>query len=152
MKENIFIAQKSDLPQIHKLQYEAFGRVAEVINNYDLPPLKQTLSQMEEEFQTYTTLKYCIDGRIVGSIRGRLDDEKVCHIGVLIVATDFQNMGIGRALIEAIETQFLHCKKYSLFTSPETPNTSYLYSKLGYKEVSRGDLKGINMIFMEKEI
>lgn len=150
MNNHISIVHKGELAEILKLQYEAFGRVAKEINNHDLPSLKQTEQQLQEEFPSCTMLKYCMDGRMVGSIRGKLDDAGVCHVGALIVATGFQNQGIGRALMEAIEKQFPDCEKYALFTSMNTPNTSYLYKKLGYKEVSRRKLNGIDMIFMEK--
>ncbi|MGL6178744.1 MAG: GNAT family N-acetyltransferase [Tannerellaceae bacterium] len=151
MNGNITIVQKSDLPAILELQYEAFGRVAQAISNPNLPSLKQTLEELQEEYAEITLLKYMLNDRIVGSIRARLDDENICHIGALIVASGNQNMGIGSALVQAIEKQFSHCSKYALFTSLHTPNTNYLYTKLGYSEVSRGEINGTPMIFMEKQ-
>ena len=97
-------------------------------------------------------LKYVSDdGQIVGSVRGCMDENRVCHIGKLIVHPDFQNKGIGRELMTEIERLFPHCHKFSLFTGEETPNTLHLYSKVGYNIVCRKEMEGISMIIMEKE-
>ncbi|WP_354003109.1 GNAT family N-acetyltransferase [Coprobacter tertius] len=44
-------------------------------------------------------------------------------IGKLIVHTDYQNKGIGKALMIEIEKKFSSCSKYLLFTGEITPNT-----------------------------
>ena len=80
-----------------------------------------------------------------------MDENRVCHIGKLIVHPDFQNKGIGRELMTEIERLFPHCHKFSLFTGEETPNTLHLYSKVGYNIVCRKEMEGISMIIMEKE-
>lgn len=67
----------------------------------------------------------------------------------LIVHPDYQNKGIGKALMIEIEKKFMTCSKYHLFTGEITSNTLYLYIKLGYKEISR-TCDSLCMIIMEK--
>ena len=43
-------AKREDLPEILALQYLAYQSEAKLLQNPNIPPLKQTLSQLEEEF------------------------------------------------------------------------------------------------------
>ena len=147
---NIMQAEENDLVNILSLQKKSFMVVAERMNKFDLPPLLQNQDEICDEYQTGIILKYVSDdGQIVGSVRGCMDENRVCHIGKLIVHPDFQNKGIGRELMTEIERLFPHCHKFSLFTGEETPNTLHLYSKVGYNIVCRKEMEGISMIIME---
>ena len=149
---NIMQAEENDLVNILSLQKKSFMVVGERINKFDLPPLLQNQDEICDEYHTGIILKYVSDdGQIVGSVRGCMDENRVCHIGKLIVHPDFQNKGIGRELMTEIERLFPHCHKFSLFTGEETPNTLHLYSKVGYNIVCRKEMEGISMIIMEKE-
>ena len=83
-------------------------------------------------------LKYTNDkNQIVGSIRAYLDELNICHVGKLIVSPDCQNHGIGRRLMFEIESYFHQCKKFTLFTGKDTPNTLHLYQTVGYEIVEK---------------
>lgn len=140
-----------DLPEILDLQKRAFGKVAKLMNNFELPPLLQTIEEIQKENKIGIILKYLSDkNRIIGSVRGFLDKNNICHIGKLIVDPDFQNKGIGKTLMHEIEKYFPTCDKFTLFTGDETPNTLHLYKKIGYQVIGKQNMGGINMIFMEK--
>lgn len=149
---NIERAKEKDLDAILALQKASFAIVAKKINKFDIPPLLQTIDEITKEYQQGIILK-CIsdDSRIIGSVRGYVDANNVCHIGKLIVHPDFQNIGIGKKLMYEIETFFPNCHTFSLFTGEETPNTLHLYEKIGYNTVRIMNMDGINMIIMEKE-
>lgn len=152
MEYKIEKASRSDLSEILTLQKKAFGQVADFLNCPGLPALLQTEQGIREEFDQCVILK-CSgdDGRIVGSVRAFADEENACRIGKLIVDPDSQGRGIGRALMAEIERCFTHCSRYCLFTSEETPWTSQLYRKLGYRETGRRPMGGTVMILMDKE-
>lgn len=151
MKAILRITDESDLEDVLKLQKKTFREVAKLIGNDDLLPLHQTLSQIQGEFEQGVILKYVNeDNCIIGSVRGYIDSCNICHIGKLIVDPNFQNQGVGKALMAEIESQFSLCLKFTLFTGEETPNTLYLYSKMGYQVTEKKILNGINMIIMEK--
>lgn len=145
-------ATLGDLPEILHLQKKAFSEVALLMDKFDLPPLLQTLEDLSEEYKNNVILKYIsADGKLVGSVRGYMDGNKVCHIGKLVVHPGYQNQGIGKALMYEIEKYFPACRKFELFTGEETPNTLHLYKKLGYRIVSKENSNGLTMFFMEKE-
>lgn len=145
-------ATREDFPAILNLQFLAFGEVAERLGLTSLPPLEQTLEHLQEEARHSIFFKYTENGRIVGSVRGRLDATNVCRIGKLIVDPACRNRGIGQKLMLALEEHFRkQAAGYLLFTSADTPETLYLYRKLGYTELYRKDANGTAMVFLEKK-
>lgn len=143
--------KEQDLESILNLQKKAFTEVAELMNKYDLPPLLQSIEELRNEYQNSIVLKYLSeDKKIIGSVRGFVDNDKICHIGKLIVDPNFQNQGIGKALMYEVEKYFPSCEKYVLFTGDETPNTVHLYKKLGYYITGKQNMGGVNMFLMEK--
>lgn len=149
MSNNIQKAAISDLPDILELQKIAFRPVANLLANPEIQPMIQTYDELLQEFNEGIILKYVQDYEIIGSVRAYIDNENVCHVGKLIVNPDYQNKGIGKALMIEIEKKFATCSKYLLFTGGITPNTLYLYTRLGYKEISR-TCDSACMIIMEK--
>lgn len=143
---------ESDLQAVLSLQKVAFTKVAKQMNNYDLPSLSQTIRDIRNDFDTCVILKYTAsDNLIFGSVRGNICNDNICHIGKLIVHPDFENQGIGTTLMYEIEKYFPSCLKFTLFTGEETPNTLYLYTKVGYRVVCKKKIDGINLIYMEKD-
>lgn len=139
----------SDLPDILKLQKTAFHPIANLLGDNEIQPMVQTYDELLQEFNEGIILKYVQDHQIVGSVRAYVDNENVCHVGKLIVHPGYQNKGIGKVLMIEIEKKFTTCTKYQLFTGEITPNTLYLYTKLGYKETAR-TCDSVCMIIMEK--
>lgn len=143
---------ENDLSVILALQKEAFVEVAKAINKYDIIPLKETMEDIQNAFHKSVILKYIgANKKIVGSVRGYLDDMNVCHVGRLLVHPDFQNQGIGKMLLLELEKYFPSSQKFSLFTGTETPNTFYLYTKVGYHTIDEKEFDGVTMFFMEKD-
>jgi ribosomal protein S18 acetylase RimI-like enzyme len=102
----------------------AYLSEAEIYNDYDIPPLIQSLNEIKQEFSRQVFLKAIEKEQddekeegeegddsnkienIVGSVRGCLEKETV-YIGRLIVKPEYQNKGIGTKLMQAIE-QYLN--------------------------------------------
>lgn len=144
--------EEKDLIAVLALQKEAFTVVAKQINKFNISPLLQTLEDITKEYKKSTILKYTSDnGQIIGSVRAFIDENRICHIGKLIVHPDFQNRGIGKKLMLAIEKHFSNSYKFSLFTGEDTPNTLHLYNTIGYHTICKKNMEGTNMIIMEKE-
>src|SRR5512136_1700415 len=144
-------AQLTDAPQILALQKLAYLSEAEINQDYTIPPLTQTLEQIEREFQTQTVLKVVRDGRIIGSVRAYLQ-EGTCYIGRLIVHPDFQNRGIGAKLLRAIEGHFAQAKRYELFTGEKSERNLYFYQKWGYRIFRKEALTDkVTLVFLEKK-
>lgn len=144
-------ATKNDLPEILALQKLAYRSEAEIYNDFGIPPLKQTMEQLEEEAEYSTILKAVDDGRIVGSVRA-YEKEGTCFIGRLIVHPDYRNRGIGRKLMGTVEI-FFKCKRYELFTGHRSEKNLALYEKLGYKRYKTETIsEALSLIYLEKYI
>ncbi len=150
MKIDIVQANNADLEVILQLQKECYRSEAEIYDDFDIPPLQQTIHSVEQEFQKSKFLKAVFDGEIIGSVRGNFDGE-TCYVGKLIVKSNFQNKGIGRLLMNSIESFFPDCKRFELFTGHKSVKNLHLYNKLGYIEFKR-ELSGkdLSMVFLEK--
>lgn len=149
MNNSILKATTSDLSNILELQKIAFYPITLLLGDTEIQPMIQTFDELLQEFNDGIILKYVQDHQIVGSVRAYVDRDDVCHVGKLIVHPNYQNKGIGKALMVEIERKFITCTKYQLFTGEITPNTLYLYTKLGYKETAR-TCESACMIIMEK--
>lgn len=125
-------AQKEDLAEILKLQYLAYQSEAKLFGDMDIPPLKQTIEEVYNEFEKGIILK-AIDenGVIIGSVRAYQDGGTV-YIGKLMVHPERQKKGIGTKLLLEIETEYPD-QRYELFTSTKSISNIRLYEKLGYK-------------------
>lgn len=124
-------AEKSDLPEILKLQYLAYQSEAELYNDPDIPPLKQTLSDVENEFRNGIVLKALDENNsIIGSVRA-YSENKTAYIGKLMVHPNRQRQGIGTRLLLEIEKRYPG-HRYELFTGTRSEKNIALYKRLGY--------------------
>ncbi len=100
----------SDAEAILSLQKLVYKSEAEIYNDFNIPPLVQTLKDINDDFERQIFLKATINGKIIGSVRA-FAKEKTCYVGRLIVHPDFQNQGIGTKLLNNIENIF-NSKRY----------------------------------------
>ncbi|WP_246628212.1 GNAT family N-acetyltransferase [Paenibacillus oenotherae] len=146
----IIRASREDAEQLLALQKLCFRNEAERLNNFDIPPMLQTLPEIIEEFNSHFFLKSVEDGAIIGSVRAYEADGN-CYIGKLIVHPESQNKGIGAALMKQIEQAFSHVKRYELFTGADSGKTIHLYNKLGYRSYSIKQINDqLSFVYMEK--
>jgi ribosomal protein S18 acetylase RimI-like enzyme len=143
-------ATVADAQEILALQKLACRRGAETYRDLAIPPLTQTLAELAEDFETHLFLKCMIDGRMIGSVKGRLRDG-TCHIGRLMVHPNFQGRGIGTLLMAEIEAAFPGAERLELFTGHQSKGNTRLYERLGYRIFRTGAVNaGLTLTFMEK--
>lgn len=125
-------AQKEDLKEILELQYLSYQSEAKLFNNMDIPPLKQTIEDIYNEFQKGIVLKVIDDEDvIIGSVRAYQKNGTV-YISKLMVHPEMQKRGIGTKLFLEIENEYPN-QRYELFTSTKSISNIRLYEKAGYK-------------------
>lgn len=150
MNISIIEADICDADEILALQKAAYQSEAIINNDWTIPPLTQTLSEIKKEFADKFFLKAVMEQRVVGSVRGILNGT-TCLIGRLIVHPDYQNKGIGTMLMASIEKAFSNAERFELFTGAKSKNNILFYKKLGYKKCREEDLSSnVRLIFMEK--
>ena len=146
----IITAEKEDLQKILDLQYLAYQSEARLFDNQDIPPLKQTLADVENEYQKGMILKALDEGEtIIGSVRAFCDSGTV-YIGKLMVHPSKQGQGIGTKLLLEMEKQCPN-QRYELFTSTKSERNIALYQKLGYKIFDEEQVtEELRFVYMEK--
>ena len=125
-------AEQKDLKEILALQYLVYQSEAKLFGDMDIPPLKQTIEEVCDEYEKGTVLK-AVDGAgtIIGSVRAYRENETV-YIGKLMVHPSMQNQGLGTKLLLAMEQEYPN-QRYELFTSTKSISNIRLYERLGYK-------------------
>ena len=143
-------AKKEDLKEILELQYLAYQSEAKLFGDMEIPPLKQTIEEVFDEFQKGIILKKTDEkGRIIGSVRAYQDGETV-YIGKLMVHPEMQRKGIGTELLLDIENEFSNCR-YELFTSTRSVGNIRLYERLGYKIFKEEKISAeLQFVYMQK--
>ena len=145
-------ATRENLEAILTLQKLAFQSQAKIYGKNDLPPLIQTLEEIQKDFSKYVFLKAMLDEQIIGSVKANVE-EGTCYIGRLIVHPDHQNQGIGKKLMLAIENYFEKVIRFELFTGHKSEKNIHLYESIGYKTfktMDEGHEGHVKLLVMEK--
>ncbi|MBR7069783.1 MAG: GNAT family N-acetyltransferase [Oxalobacter sp.] len=148
---SIYKADYEDLPEILRLQQLAYQSEAALFGNQDIPPLKQTLDEVIEEYNNGIILKMVTENNIIiGSVRARENNGTV-YIGKLMVHPDYRGHGYGTKLLKEIERTFPR-KRYELFTSTRSMDNIQLYNKIGYKAFNQKTVNNeLILVYMEKQ-
>lgn len=151
MDYTISQANVTDAEDILELQKIAYRIEADRYDNYDIPPLRQTLVDLRAQFSSHIFLKAILEGQIIGSVRA-YEETGTCYIGRLAVHPEFQNRGVGAALMNEIEKCFSP-KRFELFVGAKSYNNLHLYEKLGYTiyRTDRYECGDIEIAYMEKK-
>ena len=149
----ILKATFEDLSEILELQKLAYISEAQLLNDFSIKPLTQTLEEFQAEFIKYdkdVILKLINEkNKIIGSVRAHEENNRIL-IGRLIVHPDYQRNGYGTMLLKTIETYFEN-KVFELFTSSKSERNINLYKKSGYKEFKRQKInQKYEFVYMEK--
>jgi ech hydrogenase subunit C len=127
----IIRAELSDASEILNIQKLAFQSEAEIYNDFSMSPLRQTLEDIQSDFQNRTFFKAVMNNTIVGIARSRMEGT-ICHIGRLAVSPVYQNMGIGKKLLHAVENHFNAAESFQIYTSHQSKRNIYLFERQGY--------------------
>jgi GNAT superfamily N-acetyltransferase len=146
----ILKATVADASEILSLQKLAYQSEAELYNNYDIPPLRQTIDEIKDQFKNHVFLKAVSEGLIIGTVRA-YEENGTCYIGRLAVRPESRNGGIGKALMKAIEDCYKP-QRFELFTGSKSEKNIYLYQKLGYTiyKADKYECGDIEIYHMEK--
>lgn len=147
---NIKHAELEDMQEILDLQYLAYQSEADLFGTQDIPPLKQTIEEVIEEYNSGVVLKIEDENKIIGSVRVRCEAGTV-HIGKLMVHPRYRKRGLGKRLLSEVEVIYPKCR-YELFTSTLSVDNIRLYESIGYTEYKRekvGDM--LTFVYLEKK-
>ncbi len=143
-------ARVEDASEILELQKLAYQSEADLYQDDMLPPLLQTATDMVHDFEKQFVLKAVLNDQIIGSVRAHVEQD-TCYIGRLVVHPDYQNHGVGMALMQVIEQCCSGASRYELFTGHRSEHSLHLYQKLGYRQFKRELVhERLELVYMEK--
>jgi ribosomal protein S18 acetylase RimI-like enzyme len=139
-----------DAAEILSLQKIAYISEAEIYENHDIEPLKQNLEDIEKAFESNIFLKIVENENIIGSVKATKKNG-ICYIGKLMVHPNHQNKGIGKKLMQEIESLFPNTD-FELFTGSKSYKNISFYEKLGYKgfKYEKSQIEDTVFLFMRK--
>ena len=147
---NIQPVRQQDLPEILAVQRAAFETEAQLVNDWNIPPLTQTLDELADDWRKGIMLKAVNeDGTIVGTVRGHMAPDGF-YIGRLAVQPQWQGRGCGSALLEAMIGR-AESNRLVLFTSTKSERNLRLYERFGFKPFKKSTTAtGVPLVWLEK--
>ena len=143
-------ARQQDLPEILALQKTAFAAEAQLVNDWNIPPLTQTLDELADDWRKGIMLKAVNEGGpIIGTVRGHKAPDGF-YIGRLAVLPQWQGRGCGSALLEAMIAR-AEPNRLVLFTSTKSERNLRLYERFGFKPFKKSTTAtGVTLVWLEK--
>ena len=149
---------QQDLPEILAVQKAAFAAEAQLVNNWSIPPLTQTLAELADDWRKGIMLKAVMGQHdLVGTVRGH-ETQDGFYIGRLAVLPQWQGRGCGSALLEAMieqaqnRAQSLTCaERLVLFTSTKSERNLRLYERFGFRPFKKDTTAtGVALVWLER--
>lgn len=141
--EALLVLGPGDAGELLTLQRAAYVTEAQAHCDLDLPPLRQSLSELIEEVsdpEVFSTGWRDEAGRLVAAVRIRVRRcaPTVGEVGRLTVVPDRQGQALGSSLITAAERALpVSVTDLRLFTGERSEGNLRLYARLGYTETHR---------------
>jgi tRNA (guanine37-N1)-methyltransferase len=128
-------ATPADAAELLVLQRACWVQEAVANDSLAIPPLHDSLDDVLASIATWRTVVVRSHGRLVGSVRARLDGD-TWEIGRIMVAADLQGRGLGRWLLEHIEALAPEqATRFFLLTGSGSVDNLRMYRKAGYRPV-----------------
>jgi len=147
----IFHATIEDAECLLELQPVAYQSEAELHNDFNIPPLTQTLDELKADFEKKIILKVVDNGKLLASGQARLEAGS-CHIGRMAVWPELHGQGVGSKLLSSLETVFPEANRVELFTGEFSASNLAMYKRRGYSEFKTAKLGKTRVVFLERNL
>lgn len=141
----------NDAEEILVLQRTAYVSEAKLHDDFEIPPLTQTLEELISDFANKKILKITENGSLVASGQARFS-EGCCYIGRMAVWPTLQGKGIGSKLLSALEALFPEARRFELFTGEHSQKNLAMYKRRGYVPFKTAQLGRTKVIFLERHL
>ena len=129
-------AVPADAGELYTLQRACWLQELEANPGVEIPALRESLDDVRRGLGEWTVMvaREPSSGRLVGAVRGRVDRHGEWDIGRIMVAPDLQGRGLGRALLELVESLApAEVETYVLFTGAGSVDNLRMYKKAGFR-------------------
>ncbi|KAB7704737.1 GNAT family N-acetyltransferase [Bacillus aerolatus] len=135
---------------VWNIQIPAYEMEANLIQFWDLPPLKETVQSLQQCGELF--YGGFLRGELAGAISFKMTDD-VLDIHRLMVHPDFFRRGIARAFIKFIEQLALSKKEIIVSTGSKNTPAIQLYNHCGFTEIEQVTVAdGLSLTFFKKDI
>ena len=122
----------TDAALLREIKIRAFAEEGRLSGSMEIPPLTEELAAIELDIRNQTVLTARDADRIIGSARGIVAGA-VCTIRAVCVEPSFQKLGIGTALLRAVEQAHPNTERFELTTNTLVPGNVAYYERRGYQ-------------------
>lgn len=147
----IIKATLEDAESLLELQRISYQSEANLHNDFNIPPLTQTIEEFKSSFDSKTTLKIVDGDKLLASGQVHFDAGS-CFIGRMAVWPELQGKGIGSKLLSALESVFPDATRSELFTGEKSAPNLAMYKRRGYREFKTHMLGKTEVIFLERDL
>ncbi|HEY5820737.1 MAG TPA: tRNA (guanosine(37)-N1)-methyltransferase TrmD [Propionibacteriaceae bacterium] len=147
-------ADAADAGELLTLQRAAYVPEARLNQSTEIPPLLETLTEVDDAVAGELVLVARLDGRLVGSVRGRVESDGAWYVGRLVVAPDRQGRGLGRRLLsEIVSWAPTSAEVCRLWTGAASAANISFYRRQGFVPVRQAvDPAGVPIVVLEKPL
>lgn len=157
--ESIFVMSEADAGELLTLQRAAYVTEAQAHDDAHLPPLTQSLADLEAELRDPDVIALGLrsgHSRLVAAVRLRIDPARphVAELGRLVVVPDLQGRGLGSRLLTLAEDRVPESvTTLRLFTGERSAANLRLYARFGYVESHRAATPGgYDLVHLSKAV
>lgn len=120
----------------------------------DIPPLHETAADVEATFDAGdVVLAADLDGVCVGTVRGETAADGTLVVRRLAVLPEARGLGIGRALLVALEEAYAAVTRFELFTGELNGAALGLYESIGYTRAGTQKVApGLELVTLVKHV
>ncbi|MBQ8540251.1 MAG: GNAT family N-acetyltransferase [Clostridia bacterium] len=104
-------ASEHDAEAIRQITAEAFEKYCELAGLDTIAALNETIEDIHHDIEEKIVLVAYIDNEVVGSVRVGINEETMeAYLSRFGVSTKYQNLGIGKALMNMVDITMRHNK------------------------------------------
>jgi len=147
-------ATYKDVDSIAKITQTAFEKYIKLAGIEDTAALHETKEQIIKDIDEKIVYVAYMNNQVVGSVRIELLDDACAYLSRFGVNTEFQNLGIGKSMMNAldIELRNLNVKRVILHTASKATSLVRFYYNRGFYIDSTSKDKGYIRALMVKEL
>ena len=135
--------------EVLNLQIASYKIEAEIIDFYDIPPLKDTVQSLQQSKEDF--YGYYLNEALCGVISIKIKDG-VIDIHRLIVHPEHFKKGIAQALLDFIETEIENYETITVSTGTKNIPAVNFYLKNGFLKINETEImKNLSLTTFEKQ-